>query len=67
MTELQLEGLILLTIVLAAPLATVIPCLCRYGVETGGYRYLCLTLKGAERLAACAEAEGRPAEIVRIR
>lgn len=61
MTDLQAihaEGALILAIALAAPCVLAIPCLCRYAVDAGGYRHLCLTRKGALRLALAARREG---------
>lgn len=67
MTETQFVGAFLLALCFAAPVVMILPAFCRWGVECRGYRHLCFTRKGAERLAAYArEVEGWDAIVVRI-
>lgn len=66
MNDTQIMGAVLLGLLILMPFAFAIPLCCRWAVETGGYRHLCLTRKGAERLAAWArDVEGWPAVILR--
>jgi hypothetical protein len=66
MTEPQFIGAFLLGLVVLSIAGFSLPLFCRWGVETQGYRFLCLTQKGAERLAAYSRAEGHGAQVVRI-
>lgn len=58
MTELQLEGWTLIAVVVGGMALMTLPALCRYAVDAGRYRHLCLTRRGALRLALEARRQG---------
>lgn len=67
MTESQMIGAFLVALLPLSAAALSLPAFMRWGVETRGYRFLCFTERGAERLAAHARSEGSRATVVRVR